>query len=254
MMSTETMQPIRFSHLKQMALSPYHYQYARANEAEQSLAMRIGSVTHALICGAPVAVYPGPVRRGKEWEAFAAANCDRVICNTKEFEESNGVADAVRAHVVASTLILGADRREETQHWTTLEMPCRGTPDAWTDQYVVDLKTTRCAEPEKFQRDAMFRAYHAQLAWYADGLAEMDGKVRDCFIVAVENKAPYAVSVHKLTAGTIEQGRRLNRLWLERVKVCEASGEWPGYSPLPLAWDIPEVVELDFGTGDDDAP
>ena len=70
--------PVRFSHLRAYGRSAMHGHHARTQpEQEPTAAMQLGSAVHALVLGnKPVVAYPGAVRRGKEWEAFAAAHGD----------------------------------------------------------------------------------------------------------------------------------------------------------------------------------
>lgn len=59
---------VHYSRLKLMSLSPAHY---AAYEREQTPAMRIGTLVHALALGGEVIVYDGE-RRGAAWTAFSA--------------------------------------------------------------------------------------------------------------------------------------------------------------------------------------
>ena len=245
--------PVRFSHLKQLALSPLHYWHATQAGWTDTASTRVGSAAHAVLFETPHVVFPGARRAGKEWEAFADANCDRLILSRGEADTAGEIASAIEAHQLAWRLLrTDAEYRERRVEWTLHGWACAGTPDAWSDSYIVDLKTARCAEPSRFMRDAQYRAYHAQVAWYHDGLAARDSLSRTPYIIAVENKAPYAVSVLELDAATMDAGRRLYRLWLEQLAVCVDSGVWPGYSSEPVRWKIETDVEY-VGLEDDDA-
>jgi hypothetical protein len=60
--------PVRFSHLKAMDRSPAHYVHAVQHEREESLSMRLGSATHALVFGTPrVVVFRGGMFNGKQY-------------------------------------------------------------------------------------------------------------------------------------------------------------------------------------------
>ena len=87
--------------------------------------------------------------------------------------------------------------------------------------------------------------YHAQLAWYMDGV-EAAGlpAPHDGYIVAVESKAPYAVVCYQLTPRAFDMGRRSYRLWLEQLAVCEQSNFWPGYVQSVTPLDVPEDETL----------
>jgi hypothetical protein len=242
-------QPVRFSTLKRIAQSPAHYRAAlEPDESSDSLALRLGSGVHALLLGgAEVALWTGPVRRGKAWDEFESAHADRIILNQREHDEARGIADAVLACDDARRLLLDGTRLEER---ITAELDGRaivGRPDAYGPCHVVDLKTSRNAAPSKFLRDAQWRGYHAQLAWYGD-LLTLAGKARvtDHYLVAVETHRPYVVVAYQATPQAIDLGRRQYRLWWEQLRACEQADAWPGYASSIVEWDVAEDVEILF--------
>jgi hypothetical protein len=247
--------PVHFSQLKHMAHSPAHYQQAAQGGWHDALHLRIGSGAHAIAFDQPVAVYPGKVRRGKEWDAFKEDNADALWLSRTEHAQALVIADAIRGHREASELLFVDDSAVEKRiEWSLLGRECAGTPDVRTASYIVDLKTTKCSHPERFTRDATFRNYHAQLAWYLDGVRLSGlGTPTEAYIVAVESTPPHPVTVLRLTDKAIDQGRRLCRIWLERVLGCERDNRWPGYCESIVPFDVDEPLELQFGDDDDDA-
>jgi hypothetical protein len=248
-------QPCRFSWLKAMALSPLHCAHSAEKGWEQSLAMRMGSAVHAILFGQPYALWSGKVRNGKAWEAFQEEHHDALILNARELAEAQGVASAVEQHKEASRLLFADDAViEQRIHWKTLGRECAGTPDVRAGGYIVDLKTTKCADPQRFIRDATFRAYHAQLAWYLDGVLQAGlGTPAEAYIVAVESTPPHPVTVLKLTDNAIDQGRRMCRVWLERLLACERANHWPGYVESVVDFDVDVPFELEFGDSEEHA-
>lgn len=244
--------PVRFSCLKNMARSPAHYLESLKGRAD-SASMRIGRLVHLAVFGQEPVIFDG-TRRGKEWEAFQVLHRDADIFTATE-------ADAA-IPIIASLLddpkhwhakeLLTSGVAEKRLDWTWLGRACRGTPDI-AGEFLVDLKTTRNAQPEWFAREALFRSYHAQLAWYRQGLvlsgAQPPGLV---YIVAVETSPPYPVVVRPLTERAMEQGERLCRLWMERLLSCEATNEWPGYVQSAVELDVPDDLELS-GFDDEEA-
>jgi hypothetical protein len=231
--------PVRFSRLRAMARSPLHYLDACQDDRADTLSMRLGRGAHALVLGTPVVMFDG-VRRGKEWDAFKAAHENVEILNGREFSEAAGLADAIRRHDLAASILLGADVvREQRLEWRWLGLDCAGTPDARTEHMVADLKTTVCSEPVKFIRDATRAGYHAQLAWYALGLEQLGmPRVDDLYVVAVENRRPYAVTVLRLSDEAREAGERLCRAWMERLIGCVENNYWPAYAEQLVPFDV----------------
>jgi hypothetical protein len=248
--------PVRFSRLKNMSRSPAHYLHSLTAEYD-SKAMRLGRLTHHLVFGTSgYVVFPGGARRGKTWDAFAADHSGLDIYTMDEYTVAQQMAQAVLADDNARNLLLRCDVREKTHTWTIMGRQCQGTPDAHGPGVLLDLKTTRCAEPEWFKREALRSRYIEQLAWYGDAIEQVEGwRPHESYIIAVENTAPYAVTVLKLTDRALEQGRKLNRLWFERLLSCEAANEWPGYVQSVVDLDVPDPDEefsLTFGDEEDE--
>jgi hypothetical protein len=248
-------EPVRFSQLKHMGQSPAHYIQSTGAGWADALHLRIGSGSHAIMFDQPHAIYPGKVRRGKDWEAFKLENANAVWLSRSEHAQALALADAVRGNREACELLFADGAAVEKRiEWNLLGRECAGTPDVRTSRYIVDLKTTKCAHPERFIRDAAFRSYHAQLAWYLDGVRLSGlGTPTEAYIVAVESTPPHPVTVLRLTDNAIDQGRRLCRIWLERVLGCERDNRWPGYVESIVPFDVEGPLELEFGDDDDEA-
>ncbi len=248
--------PVRNSHLKQMGRSAAHCRYSMLHDWEPTLAMRIGTGAHSLILGGPkLVVYGGKVRRGKDWDAFKLANADAIILSSSEVRRAESIAAAVRADEVASRVLFASGMvYEHTILWEQFGRSRRCTPDAMNKSIIVDVKTTRDASLERFKWDAIRMGYHVQLADYAAAFEHKNGHPpRDVYIVAVENVAPYGCSTWRLTPGALDKGGRMARGWLEQLIACEASGEWPGYAPSVVDFDVP-IDETDLIFDDDESP
>lgn len=240
---------IRFSQLKLMAQSPAHYLHALKAPRKRARQLDVGTVAHSMVLGGPVpVVFPGKVRRGKEWEAFEAAHAGRLILNASEFAAAAACADAVLAHPGAMHLLEG-QREQELLPWEIAGRVCGGRPDVIASRHICELKTSVTSAPWRFPHLALRMGYHAQLAWYLDGHAAAGGTAKDAYVIAVESTPPHVVTVYQLTPRAIEAGRRQYRIWFERLRVCEESDVWPGYSQTveDLDTDDDEDVELSFG-------
>jgi hypothetical protein len=242
--------PVRFHHLKTIGTkSPAHLRrLLLVAEDDQTYSMERGTATHALLFGTRkvVGYHEGKQRRGKEWDAFEAANTDAEILSASDYERATRMAEAVSVHADAMRVLTGT--QEQTILWKQQGRDCRATPDNRTIEFVTELKTTKDSQPDKFTRQAIWMGYHAQLAWYMQAMLQSGkGLPREAFIVAVESSAPYPVTVLRLTKRALEMGERLVRLWWERLRACEESGEWPAYVQNIVDLDVPEDDELIFG-------
>lgn len=243
------MSPTYFSDLKQFARSPAHYRHAVDHPTEATRGMRVGTAVHHRVLGGrrdrAVVVFPGDSRRGKDWTAFQAlhARPDRRavdILTQPEWDDSEGPATAVLTDPVAQTLLHCAEY-EVPLEWDDAGMRCqtRGV-DVVGPDYIAELKVTNSAEPEKFGRLALGMFYHAQLAFYLGGCVATGRNVQLAYIIAVEAAPPHAVTVLKLAPDVLAAGAKLCSAWMERLRVCEASNQWPGYAQSPVEWTLPE--------------
>jgi|ERR1017187_8407553 hypothetical protein len=253
---------LHFSTLKTIARSPAHYRYAADHETEGTPAMNLGSAVHcmALEEGCRVVRFDG-TRRGAEWKTFEAAHPDDTILTASEWATAQGMADSILACPRAVELLTGA--HEIPLAWEVGDRKCRGRVDVLHvvepsagGMAIVELKTTSDANPPYFQRTAERLGYFAQIAWYMNGY-DRDPEYREAitashgYVVAVESKPPYVVQTFELSAHALDIGMRTWRLWFERLLVCEASGQWPGYQETDALLDLPDDFGLELQIGDE---
>jgi hypothetical protein len=236
--------PVRFSRLKRMSQSPLHYWQSCQFDDDDTLARRIGRGVHALLFGQPLVVWHAR-RQGNAWKDFEAEHDGEEILNEKEHAHASAVANAIKSDPIAAPLLFDGMTLEKRLTWKLDGRDCSGIPDSRGSRRVVDLKTARTTEPDRFVRASTWMSYHAQLAWYQDGI-ELAGLPRpeECYIVAVESVAPYAVTTLRLTERALDMGRRINRLWWEKLRGCEATNQWPGYSQSIVDFDIAEAGDF----------
>lgn len=239
---------VRHSSLKEIERSPLHYWQAVQDNKEETLAMRLGSGAHGLLLGKPVVLWDQPAkkgegkapRNGKAWDEFCREHEGAVILNAREMAEAKAMAEAVQRNTVAMRL-LEDTVKEQTVRWDHFGRICRSTPDARSRLHVVEFKTAQSSEPTKFKKDAFFRRYHSQLAFYLDAIkAAGEGSPDEAYIIAVESAPPHPVSVLRLSDRAIEHGRQLWHEWFTRLLECEAKNEWPGYATDVLEFDVAE--------------
>jgi len=226
--------PVRISNLKKMGRSAAHYRAAILEPTEPTAPMRFGRVVHAVAFRQPFQVWSGQ-RRGQQWAAFAEQFADELIVTSDELERAQRCVDAIGATANATPLLCGVCETEVK--FRTLGRDCVAHLDVNGQGFVTELKTSSSVEPMQFIRGALRLGYHAQLAWYLDAIGHPDWAAH---IVAVEVAPPFAVQVFTLTPRAIEAGRRLCRLWLERLLVCESANEWPGYCQSVVPFDVPD--------------
>lgn len=229
--------PVRFSHLKAYGRSPMHGHHARSTEQDATYPMERGEGVDAILFGTrKVCGYPGPVRRGKEYEAFCAAHPGDLILTMTEYDKARRMVDAILACKLAAPLLKGITQNTLLFRWMGLD--CRTTPDVRGPSYLTELKTSQSSDPAKFLWHARRMHYHAQLRFQDFGCEKHGHNIRDHWIVCVESDPPHPVTVFHVEPEALEEGEKLLMLWAERLKNSEASGAFPPYveCAVPLVW------------------
>lgn len=257
----QTLEGVNWSTLKHLRDSALAYRYHLDVPVEDTPALQIGRLTHTLTFepaqfDAEYAVWTGGVRRGKEWEAFQAANEGRTIFKPEEIDLAVAMANAVKAHPLVQPYLVGGQFEVPIQ-WTDpfTGIVCKAKPDWIIPQrrILLDLKTCRSIEGRRFGMDAARYGYHCQMGHYAAGCEHGLGWIpKTVLLVAVEKDPPhdvalFIVGVDDLYAGTEEVGELLRQLRAHTI-----AGEWPGRYDEPQALQMPAWVfgAEDEGNGD----
>lgn len=200
------------------------------------------------------AVFPGPTRRGKEWDAFQAANPGKTFVKQDDIDESRRIADAVMSCKPARDLLEGA-LREQNLVWTDDEtqLLCKGRMDIYKPGAVIaDLKGCKSVEASAFVRHVGSYLYYAQAAWYQAGVEALYHARLPFFLVCYETTAPYDVAVYEVDEDWLRPGRELTRRLMSQFAACLKSGVWPGrYDtvqalPTPPKYINPDVEDFEF--------
>jgi hypothetical protein len=207
---------------------------------EPTPAMELGSACHYAFLepgefAARVTVVEAADWRGKaaQDERDAARVAGRIPLLRSQVATVEAMRAAITGHAVARGAFAGGEaeltlvwRDKETGVWLKGRPDYLGPNAAW----LADLKTTTNAEPAAFGRHAYDMSYHAQAAWYLDGLRALTGAAPSAlWFIAVERDAPHAVTVAAFDEDAIEAGRVLNRRAVRLFARCLERGDWPGY-------------------------
>ncbi len=230
---------------------PARYRHDRVNPPTPTAAFDIGHAAHKLVLGTGPTI---DVCDADDWRSKAAREF-RQDCHiagvvpllAKEYAQVKAMADAIKAHPVASRLFDPAKgKAEQSLFWQdTPEQPWRRARLDWLPSttggrmVVPDYKTSVSADPGSFSRIAANFGYAMQAAWYLDAVAALNLAETAAFVFVVQEKtAPYLVTVVELDAEALDVGRALNRRALNVYAECVSTDTWPGYS------DDVELVSL----------
>lgn len=266
--SMERTDRVNWSTLKAIGTSPKHYRHLLANPRADSPAMQLGRVTHCAVfepaeldnryivsprfnraMNDDTAILKGYDGGKQAAAAWLASVSGREVIEADTMAAAIAMRDAIMADPVARPYITtgyAEYRIEWTDENTGIE--CRGRVDH-VNGCLADLKTTRSLL--SCERDAVRFGYHAQLAWYNDGLAAAGiAAPNPPVLIFVENVPPYDVLVLTFASDDLAIGRRVYRAALDRLAECRILDQWPGVSngrerriALP-AWAGPIETEI----------
>lgn len=253
---------INWSRLKALRVSPLQFLHELTNPPSFDAAhFRIGTATHCRVLepqefDSRYVLFKG-TRRGKAWDAAKAhAEAARVtVLNEDEAQAALGAAAAVVTNPHAAS-ILSAGLREVSITWEdeVTHFDCKGRID-FAGDHMVDLKTAARIDPRSFAAQAARLGYHAQFAFYLDGL-RANGLASDKppVLIAVQSSMPHDVIVYLMPPHVIEAGRREYRRLLAKLYDCTEADRWPGVAPNgPVVFELPKWAYDDTYTLEDAA-
>jgi hypothetical protein len=231
--------------------TPAHYQHDKTHP-KFSDAFTLGTAAHSLILEddtSGIEIVDADnwlTKAAKEAKAAALADGKQPLL-TKEWQQVLAMKFAVMSHPLARAAFTD-HRAEESVFWDEdgLTLKCR--PDEWKPGLLIDLKTTRSADPNEFGKTAHEFGYHQSAAHYIDGVKAATGEELPFHFVLVEKTAPYLVSVVELDIEAVNIGRQLNDRAKRIYRECVENNTWPGYPntdliSLPM-WAIYKAEEL----------
>jgi hypothetical protein len=235
-----------YSTLKKFERSPAHAREMMLHPPEQTKAMAIGSAVHAAVLEPELfadeyVVAPNLDRRFKKdkviWEKFEADNAGKTVLMEKEHLQCVQMQREALANPLVCELVDGPGGTELSFVWVDkdTDVTCKGRIDRfgrlWGHSVIADLKTTENASPGAWAREVVKYSYHAQAAFYLDGLDTVKPVVERRFLwIVIEKNPPYAMALYEPDEATLDKGRRMYRSYLRQYLKCHTSGIWPGYN------------------------
>lgn len=235
---------VNYSRLKHFARTPAHAREHILHPPKPTDAMELGTAIHMAILeparfAAEYVRAPKCDRRttiGKaQWSEFEDAHKGRNYLSGDEWEQCEGMAEAVSKHQLANDLLYGEGRNEVSVIWNDqgTGMLCRARLDRFKRylgcSYVIDIKSTADASPAAFQRQVARLGYHIQTAFYLDGLETLAPGKRRFLNIAIETTAPFGIIVYEMDPDTLAEGRACYRRYLAEWAECKRTNIWPSY-------------------------
>lgn len=245
---------ISSSDLKELLRSPAHYRAYKANPIEPTAEMIRGTLLHTLILEPHMfehnyAVGSFNIRRGKDYEKVVSENPGKIILSAEELTEATVIYEAFKEEVHKNPelqMLLDGDK-ECSYYWKDKNTGtlCKARPDIVNVPRgtIVDLKTTKDASFDAFQRQVVDLKYFLSASYYLRGVNEVANAdvtpISRFVFVALETKPPYAVALYYLDAKAIEMGDRFVDKALQSY--CDAvwNEDWRGYPKAPIEMALP---------------
>lgn len=231
------------SGLSDLWVSPAHYK-ARQLEPKKFAAADLGSAVHALVLEperAESIIVTPPVevlgKNGakstnsyKEWVGLQDKGA--LILSADEYDAAQSMREAVLTHPRAAELLSNGNP-EVSMFWTDgdgLRVKCR--PDYLGDTgYYVDLKTTVCAKPNVFGRQAHNLHYHWSAAHTNVVGKGLSGEPNlPYYFIAVEKELPFSVCVFETPKELMDLAVDEIMPLYTRYKLCKEFDQWQSYS------------------------
>ena len=245
------------SDVKLILRSPAHYRHQKSVTQKPSSDLLFGSLVHDLV-GDPAGwaerwmVVDASTRTTNRYKDAVSNNPGKQCILAGEFSQAEDVAHAVFESPIVGDCVLNTGRQighlldgatlEHSIYWQQQDVLCKARPDIWLrdKRVIVDLKTTRNAEPDAFLRDAVRYGYHTSAAWYMRAVAAVTGEPVDAWLwLVVEKEPPYAVQVYQADAGLLAIGDQNCTRGLDRFKRCSSTDQWPGYATETMTLHAP---------------
>src|SRR6266478_9086745 len=188
---------------------PRNYEYHKNNAAHKDTdAFNLGTAVHTL-CFEPLEFskrfYPieeVPKRNsnfGKAaYDGMIKQAAGRIIIDREDMSMAKAMANQVRTHTVWRNLMKKIEQSRELtciEHslaWLDEEsnVLLRSRQDFYTDDIIIDLKTTKDSSPHAFARAVAEYNYHRQAALACDGLTALTKRNYNNVILFVVDKTP----------------------------------------------------------------
>lgn len=243
-------------------LSPDHCRWNFENPKKRTADMAIGSASHALIIRPDDFILDFLVAEqcssctkagkqcsrggsrfdGRAWFCSQHASDDsgpeenpRTILSQGDYAIASDAAGAVLGNADMRSLLDSCpdDDREVTVLWIdpATGLLCKARFDALSRErrIVLDFKSTRCAKPGAFARQAKSLRYDLQAAFYLRAADAAGIDANEFVIAAFEKKAPFGTSINVFSGDDMALASKEIDGHLATYAKCQSSGNWPGY-------------------------
>ena len=199
-------------------------------------------------------------KENKEWKAEqyeTAAAQKKAVLEASDFLRIQLMAAQLKQNLPHADKLIRNTVHERSIYQTMqvngedVEVKCR--VDGLNEKGVIfDLKTTKNAHPDGFNREAGIYAYHLQMAFYKQIVELEFGRPFNVVIIAQEQEAPFNSGFYSISDNMIEKGNREVAKWMKLAQHVRHTGELSSYEIFSndpfgiLSLDIPDYYVNDY--------
>jgi hypothetical protein len=228
---------LNFSLAKHLLKSPAHFKAAIDDEREETTAMIVGTLVHAMVLEGKnlldlYAIKPaGMSFATKEGKAWKAEQTKPILAEDAALSIPR-MAESIANDPHAAAILKGCQHKELPIIGSLYGVQCKALLDnAGTDgvEWVIaDLKKCQDASPRGFKKQVANFDLDLQMAWYSTLLAAIHGLENPphWYWIAIEDKPPYLNMIYSGIEWMDSGMRKLERV-IDSYKECTKSGEWP---------------------------
>jgi hypothetical protein len=219
--------PLSYSSLKEFAKSPKHYlHYVTQPRDEASPDMFMGSVVDCLLWTPDdfeknYMILPKldlRTKDGKEkYAEIMKTSANKKLVKPEDYEIAKRMKQELNDNENVMAVLNQITQPQKKLIYTDEQtgLPMIGYLDGSGDKVIAELKTTKCAEPTAFAKDAMNYDYPLQCGFYT--LAEPK---KQFYYILIEKEEPFGISVLKPSAEYIAYGQKKLRGLLNEFEYC----------------------------------
>jgi hypothetical protein len=185
--------------------------------------------------------------------AFAGmekAAAGRIILDKADLQTAYWMGGNIRAHAMWRSVKGNASGCiEDSIAWIDPDsgVLLRSRPDFYTDDIIIDLKTTKDSSPHAFQKAVSDYCYHRQGALAIDGLSTLKSRsYSNVVLFVVDKNPPHFVRCYVMTDNAINQGRYEYKYAAAQYKQSLETGVWASYPEIIEDLDLPNWAYKDF--------
>lgn len=153
-------------------------------------------------------------------EYLEASKSGKMVVSQKMYDEAVEITDNLLQSELISTYLDACTGFQQKLEWEYEGWKFKGFTDASGANIIIDLKFTKDADPDKFERDIINYDYFMQMGMYAQSL---EG-IPECYFIAYDKSKNF--SLIKLDYSLINYGIRKYQYLVKKLNQCIDEGRF----------------------------